>query len=96
MDMDRKWLARDENTFTHQVFIQGAGSEKWDVPLANLQDFHSTLCDWIINNDRNHRLVSVLERFRETSRINLFFDVDGGVIEAKNNKIIVLAETAKK
>ena len=25
-----------------------------------------------------------------------FFDVDGGVIEAKNNKIIVLAETAKK
>ena len=25
----------------------------------------------------------------------LFFEVDGGVIEAKNNKIIVLAETAK-
>ena len=25
-----------------------------------------------------------------------FFDVNGGVIEAKNNKIIVLAETAKK
>jgi F-type H+-transporting ATPase subunit epsilon len=25
-----------------------------------------------------------------------FFDVDGGVIEAKNNKIIVLAETVKK
>ena len=25
-----------------------------------------------------------------------FFDVDGGVIEAKNNKIIVLAETDKK
>lgn len=25
-----------------------------------------------------------------------FFDVDGGVIEAKNNKIIVLAETTKK
>ena len=24
-----------------------------------------------------------------------YFDVDGGVIEAKNNKIIVLAETAK-
>lgn len=24
------------------------------------------------------------------------FDVDGGVIEAKNNKIIVLAETTKK
>jgi F-type H+-transporting ATPase subunit epsilon len=24
-----------------------------------------------------------------------FFEVDGGVIEAKNNKIIVLAETAK-
>ena len=25
-----------------------------------------------------------------------FFEVDGGVIEAKNNKIIVLAETAKE
>jgi len=25
-----------------------------------------------------------------------FFEVDGGVIEAKNNKIIVLAESAKK
>ena len=25
-----------------------------------------------------------------------FFEVDGGVIEAKNNKIIVLAETPKK
>jgi F-type H+-transporting ATPase subunit epsilon len=25
-----------------------------------------------------------------------FFDVNGGVIEAKNNKIIVLAETAKE
>ena len=25
-----------------------------------------------------------------------FFDVNGGVIEVKNNKIIVLAETAKK
>ena len=26
----------------------------------------------------------------------IFFEVDGGVIEAKNNKIIVLAETTKK
>ena len=26
----------------------------------------------------------------------VFFDVNGGVIEAKNNKIIVLAENAKK
>lgn len=26
----------------------------------------------------------------------IFFEVDGGVIEAKNNKIIVLAETPKK
>jgi F-type H+-transporting ATPase subunit epsilon len=49
---------------------------------------------------RNHApIISTLDQ----GKINIvdqkggttFFDVDGGVLEAKNNKIIVLAETAK-
>jgi F-type H+-transporting ATPase subunit epsilon len=50
---------------------------------------------------KNHApIISTLEEGRikiidQTGRTT-FFDVDGGVIEAKNNKIIVLAESAKK
>ena len=50
---------------------------------------------------RNHApIISTLEKGRikivdQKGSIS-FFEVDGGVIEAKNNKIIVLAETAKK
>ena len=50
---------------------------------------------------RNHApIISTLEKGRikivDQKGMTTFFDVDGGVIEAKNNKIIVLAETAKK
>jgi F-type H+-transporting ATPase subunit epsilon len=50
---------------------------------------------------RNHApIISTLEqgqiRIVDQKGGTTLFDVDGGVIEAKNNKIIVLAETAKK
>lgn len=49
---------------------------------------------------RNHApIISTLENGRikiiDVKGATTFFEVDGGVIEAKNNKIIVLAETAK-
>jgi F-type H+-transporting ATPase subunit epsilon len=49
---------------------------------------------------RNHApIISTLENGRikivDVKGGTTFFEVDGGVIEAKNNKIIVLAETAK-
>jgi F-type H+-transporting ATPase subunit epsilon len=49
---------------------------------------------------RNHApIISTLEqgqiRIVDQKGGTTLFDVDGGVIEAKNNKIIVLAETAK-
>jgi F-type H+-transporting ATPase subunit epsilon len=50
---------------------------------------------------RNHApIISTLERGQikivDQKGSTTFFDVDGGVIEAKNNKIIVLAETTNK
>ena len=50
---------------------------------------------------RNHApIISTLDKGRirivDQKGATQFFEVDGGVIEAKNNKIIVLAETAKK
>lgn len=50
---------------------------------------------------RNHApIISTLDRGQikivDQKGGTTFFDVDGGVIEAKNNKIIVLAETTKK
>jgi F-type H+-transporting ATPase subunit epsilon len=49
---------------------------------------------------RNHApIISTLDkgqiRIVDQKGATTFFEVDGGVIEAKNNKIIVLAETAK-
>ena len=49
---------------------------------------------------RNHApIISTLDRGQikivDQKGGTTFFDVDGGVIEAKNNKIIVLAETTK-
>ncbi len=49
---------------------------------------------------RNHApIISTLEQGKikivDGKGLTTFFEVDGGVIEAKNNKIIVLAETAK-
>jgi F-type H+-transporting ATPase subunit epsilon len=50
---------------------------------------------------RNHApIISTLEKGKikivDQKGATTFFEVDGGVIEAKNNKIIVLAETAEK
>ncbi len=50
---------------------------------------------------RNHApIISTLDkgqiRIVDQKGADTFFDVDGGVIEAKNNKIIILAETPKK
>lgn len=50
---------------------------------------------------RNHApIISTLDkgqiRIVNQKGADTFFDVDGGVIEAKNNKIIILAETPKK
>jgi len=50
---------------------------------------------------RNHApIISTLDAGRikivDQKGSTLFFQVDGGVIEAKNNKIIVLAETSNK
>ncbi len=49
---------------------------------------------------RNHApIISTLEQGKikivDIKGGTTFFEVDGGVIEVKNNKIIVLAETAK-
>jgi len=49
---------------------------------------------------RNHApIISTLDQGRikivDVKGLTTFFEVDGGVIEAKHNKIIVLAETAK-
>ena len=49
---------------------------------------------------RNHApIISTLERGKikivDQKGGTTYFEVEGGVIEAKNNKIIVLAETAK-
>lgn len=50
---------------------------------------------------KNHApLVSTLDQGKikivDQKGATTFFDVDGGVIEVKNNKIIVLAESTKK
>jgi F-type H+-transporting ATPase subunit epsilon len=50
---------------------------------------------------RNHApIISTLEpgkiKIVEQNGTVRFFEVDGGVIESKNNKIIILAESAKK
>ena len=50
---------------------------------------------------RNHApIISTLEQGRikivDQKGSTTFFDVHGGVIEVKNNKIIILAENAKK
>jgi len=50
---------------------------------------------------RNHApIISTLDQGQikivDQKGVVTLFDIDGGVIEAKNNKIIVLAETEKK
>ena len=76
-------IAPDQNLYSGEVdLVQVPGSKGSFQILRNHAPIISTLDQGII------KIVDQKGGVR-------FFDVDGGVIEAKNNKIIVLAETAK-
>jgi F-type H+-transporting ATPase subunit epsilon len=76
-------IAPDKNLYTGEVdLVQVPGSKGSFEILRNHAPIISTLDQGKI------KIVDVKGR-------TTYFEVDGGVIEAKNNKIIVLAETAK-
>ena len=76
-------IAPDNNLYTGEVdLVQVPGSKVSFEILRNHAPIISTLDQGKI------KIVDVKGR-------TTYFEVDGGVIEAKNNKIIVLAETAK-
>ncbi len=77
-------IAPDHKIFSGEVIlVQVPGSKGSFEILRNHAPIISTL---------DKGVIKVVEHWGGTSH----FDVDGGVIEVKNNKIIVLAETAKK
>jgi len=76
-------IAPDKNLYSGEVdLVQVPGSKGPFQILRNHAPIISTL---------EHGQIKIVDRKGGTT----LFDVDGGVIEAKNNKIIVLAETAK-
>jgi F-type H+-transporting ATPase subunit epsilon len=76
-------IAPDKNLYSGEVdLVQVPGSKGSFEILRNHAPIISTLDQGKI------KIVDVKGR-------TTYFEVDGGVIEAKNNKIIVLAETAK-
>jgi len=76
-------IAPDQNLYSGEVdLVQVPGSKGSFEILRNHAPIISTLDQGKI------KIVDIKGR-------TTYFDVDGGVIEAKNNKIIVLAETAK-
>jgi len=76
-------IAPDKNLYSGEVdLIQVPGSKGSFEILRNHAPIISTL-------DKGQ--IRIVDQKGATQ----FFEVDGGVIEAKNNKIIVLAETAK-
>jgi len=76
-------IAPDQNLYSGEVdLIQVPGSKGSFEILKNHAPIISTL-------DKGK--IKVVDQKGQT----IFFDVDGGVIEANNNKITVLAETAK-
>lgn len=76
-------IAPDQNLYAGEVdLVQVPGSKGSFQILKNHAPIISTLDQGII------KIVDPKGGVR-------LFEVDGGVIEAKNNKIIVLAETAK-
>ena len=76
-------IAPDEKLYAGEVdMVQVPGSKGSFQILKNHAPIISTLEEGVI------RIVDQKGGVR-------LFEVDGGVIEAKNNKIIVLAETAK-
>ncbi len=77
-------IAPDQQLFSGEVdLVQVPGSKGSFQILRNHAPIISTL---------DPGQIKIVNQKGETT----FFDVDGGVIEAKNNKIIVLAETKKK
>lgn len=76
-------IAPDQKLYSGEVdMVQVPGSKGSFQILRNHAPIISTLDEGVI-------------RITDTKGGVRFFEVDGGVIEAKNNKIIVLAETAK-
>ena len=76
-------IAPDQNLYSGEVdLVQVPGSKGSFEILRNHAPIISTLEQGKI------KIVDIKGR-------TTFFEVDGGVIEAKNNKIIVLAETVK-
>ena len=76
-------IAPDQNLYSGEVdLVQVPGSKGSFEILRNHAPIISTLDQGKI------KIVDIKGR-------TTYFDVYGGVIEAKNNKIIVLAETAK-
>ena len=81
--MQLEIIAPDKNLYSGEVdLVQVPGSKGSFEILRNHAPIISTLEHGTI------RIVDIKGGI-------LLFEVDGGVIEAKNNKIIVLAETAK-
>ena len=77
-------IAPDHHLYSGEVdLVQVPGSKGSFQILRNHAPIISTL---------DPGQIKIVDQKGATS----FFDVDGGVIEAKNNKIIVLAETTKK
>jgi len=76
-------IAPDKTLYTGEVdLVQVPGSKGSFEILKNHAPIISTL---------DEGKIKIIDQKGGTT----FFEVDGGVIEAKNNKIIVLAETAK-
>jgi F-type H+-transporting ATPase subunit epsilon len=77
-------IAPDKNLYSGEVdLIQVPGSKGSFEILKNHAPIISTL---------EPGQIKIVDQKGTTS----YFDIAGGVIEAKNNKIIVLAETPKK
>jgi len=77
-------IAPDQNLYSGEVdLVQVPGSKGSFEILRNHAPIISTL---------DQGKIKIVDLKGGTT----FFDVEGGVIEVKNNKIIVLAETAKK
>jgi F-type H+-transporting ATPase subunit epsilon len=76
-------ISPDKNLFSGEVvLVQVPGSKGSFEILKNHAPIISTL---------EHGVVRILSNDGSET----IFEVDGGVIEAKNNKIIILAENAK-
>ena len=79
-------IAPDQNLYSGEVdLVQVPGSKGSFEILKNHAPIISTL-------DKGKIKIKIIDQKGQTT----FFDVAGGVIEANNNKITVLAETAKK